>query len=56
MHYLHIYFSMEPQDELFSNACSDDKGVYIDPDIWRKEKIIDLNVPFMVAGRACFMI
>lgn len=49
MHYLDIYFSPEPLDGLFANAYSDDKGVYIDRDIWRKEEMIDLCAPLTVA-------
>ena len=50
MRYLHIYFSMEPLEELFSKAYSDDKGIYIDLDIWRKQEIINLCAPIMVAA------
>lgn len=52
--YLHIYFSPEPLDELFANAPSNDKGVYIDLDIWRKEEMIDLNSPITVVGAGLF--
>lgn len=54
MHYLRIYFSMEPLDELLANAHSNDKGVYIDMDIWRKEEIINLDSPITVVGAGLF--
>ncbi|MCH5192842.1 MAG: hypothetical protein J1F11_02700 [Oscillospiraceae bacterium] len=52
--YLSIYFSLASLDELFSGQISDDKGIYIDTDIWRKEEIIKLNSPFIVAGYGQF--
>lgn len=52
--YLHIYFSAEPLEELLANTHSDDKGIYIELDIWRKREIIDLNAPFTVVGAGLF--
>ena len=52
--YLSIYFSLESLDKLLSGQVSDDKGIYIDADIWRKEEIIKLNSPFIVAGHGQF--
>ena len=52
--YLSIYFSLESLDKLLSGQVSDDKGIYINLDIWRKEEIIKLNSPFIVAGHGQF--
>ena len=49
-HYLSIYFSMEPLEPLFNKQSSDDSGIDIDNDIWRKTELIKLNSPFMVVG------
>ena len=53
-HYLHTYFSLEPLDGLLANAYSDDKGIYIDRDIWRKGEIVDLSAPLTVAVAGLF--
>lgn len=47
--YINIYFSMDPLEEFFAEQFSDDGGIYIDRDIWRKREVISLNSPFMVA-------
>ncbi len=48
-HYLKIYFSMEALDELFANSTTDDGGIHVDRDVWRKREIIMLNAPLLVA-------
>ena len=48
-HYLSIYFSTEALDELFANSTSDDSGIYVDSDVWRKREIIILKHPLLVA-------
>lgn len=48
--YIRIYFSMEPLEGLFAEQLSDDGGVHVDRDIWRKNEVISLNSPFMVAA------
>ena len=48
--YINIYFSMEPLEEYFAEQFSDDGGVYVDRDIWRKKEVVSLNSPFMVAA------
>lgn len=47
--YLNIYFSTESLEAQLGKQFSNDKGIYIDEDIWRKEEIIKLHSPFMVA-------
>ena len=49
-HYLNIYFSTETLDELFANDTTDDNGVYVDRNVWRKNEIIELNAPILVAA------
>lgn len=48
--YMNLYFSLEPLDELFAN----DEGKSMNRDIWRKEEIISIRYPIMVAGRGLF--
>ncbi len=48
--YLTIYFSMESLDDLFADSVSDDDGIYVDRDVWRKREIIMLNAPLLVAA------
>ncbi|MBQ6696110.1 MAG: hypothetical protein IJN16_05340 [Lachnospiraceae bacterium] len=48
--YLNIYFSAEALDELFAGSVSDDKGIYVDRDIWRKREMIVVNAPLLVAA------
>lgn len=50
MRYLHIYFSTEPLDELLAEQFSDDKGISVSADIWRKEEVINMSAPLTVAG------
>lgn len=52
--YLNIYFSMESLEVLLDKQSSDDRGIRIDKDIWRKEEIIILHSPFMVMGSGLF--
>lgn len=48
--YLQIYFSMEPLDELIAAQFSNDQGVYMERDLWRKKELISINAPLMVAA------
>jgi len=48
--YLNIYFSAKPLEVLFDKQLSDNNGIYIDADIWRKEEIVKLHSPLTVAG------
>ena len=50
MRYINIYFSMEPLEGEIASSFSDDKGIYIDKDIWRKKEMILLRWPLMVAA------
>lgn len=52
--YLHVYFSQEPTNGLLANARSNDKGVYMDLNLWRKEEVIDLCAPLTVVGAGLF--
>ncbi len=40
---------MEALDEVFTNSTSDDNGICVDRDVWRKREIIMLNAPLLVA-------
>ncbi len=48
--YLAIYFSAEPLEDVFCNALSDDSGIYIDRNLWRKREIIKIDAPIMVVA------
>ena len=48
--YLAIYFSAEPLDDLWDSSAFDDKGIYVDRDIWRKRDLIKINSPFHILG------
>ena len=48
--YLKIHFFTETIDELFTNADANDKGVYVDRDIWRKKEVIVSNATLLVAA------
>lgn len=52
--YLNIYFSTESLEVLLNKQFSDDRGIRIDNDIWRKEEIIILYSPIMVEGSGLF--
>lgn len=52
--YLNIYFSTESLEVLLDKQSSDDRGIRIDKDIWRKEEIINLHSPIMVVGSGLF--
>lgn len=49
--YLKIYFSTKPLEMLFDKQSSDEKGISINADIWRKEEIINLHSP--IYGYGC---
>ncbi len=46
--YLAIYFSTEPLEAIANNSACDDKGAYVDRNIWRKKEIILINAPIKV--------
>lgn len=48
--YIDLYFSMEPLEDLFARAFSDERGVCVDRDIWRKRAIVKIKSPFLVAS------
>lgn len=52
--YLKIYFSTKPLEMLLDKQSSDEKGISINADIWRKEEIINLHSPIMVMGAGLF--
>jgi hypothetical protein len=52
--YLAIYFSEEPLDNIPMRITSDGRGIYIQDDIWRKNRIIMLHRPFWVMSRGMF--
>lgn len=52
--YLAIYFSPEPLSDIFMHAPSDEQGVYIQQNIWRKECVFMLHGPFSVVPTGMF--
>ncbi len=48
--YLEIYFSTEPLNELSDSSLSDERGIYIDRNIWRKKNLIKIHAPICVMG------
>ena len=52
--YIAIYFSTETFDNIPTQIASDEKGVTISHDIWRKNSIFKLYGPFMVVSRGMF--
>ena len=46
--YLAVYFSSELIDETVLDVGLDNKGVYIDKNIWRKKEIIKIDAPIIV--------
>ncbi|MBR6768161.1 MAG: hypothetical protein IKM34_01580 [Clostridia bacterium] len=48
--YLEIYFSTEPLNDLLDSSFSDEKGVYIDRNMWRKKNLIKIHAPIYVMG------
>ena len=47
-HYLAILFSAEPLEIIANHSARDDKGDYVDRNIWRKKEIILINAPIKV--------
>jgi hypothetical protein len=43
-----IYFSEEPLEHIPDAIYSNEKGVFVRQDIWRKHCVIGLHAPFMV--------
>lgn len=52
--YRGIFFSQEPLEGLLAEQDSDDSGIGISIDFWRKEEVFRLNLPFMVIGAGMF--
>ena len=48
--YLEIYFSAEPLDDLWDSSVYDDKGIYMDRQVWRKRNLIKINSPLHIGG------
>lgn len=46
--YLGIYFSFEPLEEIANNSNYDDKGIYINQNLWRKKELIKIDSPISV--------
>jgi len=49
--YLHLYFSSEPLEELLAAPLPDENGIMVPRDIWRKNEIIHVNSPILVAAK-----
>ena len=47
-HYLAIFFATEPPETIANNSARDDKGAYVDRNIWRKREIILINAPIKI--------
>lgn len=48
--YLNFYFTSAELNIEKMIKISDDKGVYLEEDIWRKNEIIQLSAPFVISG------
>lgn len=48
--YLNFYFAKEEININDIKKLEDDKGVYINQDLWRKNEIIELSSPFVIGG------
>ena len=48
--YLNFYFTNEEINIDDIKKLEDDKGVYINQDLWRKNEIIELSSPFVIIG------
>ncbi|MBQ7343657.1 MAG: hypothetical protein IJW53_02700 [Clostridia bacterium] len=46
--YLGIYFSFEPLEQIASNSDYDDKGIFIDRNLWRKKELVQIGSPIRV--------
>lgn len=46
--YVAVYFSEEPLEHIPDAIYSNEKGVFVRQDIWRKYCVIELHAPFMV--------
>lgn len=49
--HLAIFFSMTSMDSIIDSSITDDEGVYIDQDVWRKNEIIEVCAPIIFAGK-----
>lgn len=47
--YISVFFSASSLDELFTDCIVEKNGIYVDRDLWRKQEIIKLNAPILVA-------
>lgn len=54
--YLGIYFSFEPLEQIVNNSYHDDKGIYIDRNLWRKNELVKINSPINVMSNFCYYI
>ena len=52
--YLAIFFSQESLDDIIMQSISNEKGIFISRDIWRKNNIFKLNGPFLVVSQGLF--
>ena len=52
--YVAIYFSEEPLEQIPGAIYSNEKGVFVRQDIWRKNSVIVLHAPFMVMSHGKF--
>ena len=48
--FLNIYFSTEPLEGRLAKQFSNEEGISVSVDIWRKEEIINLHGPLMIAA------
>ena len=46
--YLGIYFSFGPLEQISNNSYQDEKGIYIDRNLWRKKELIKIDSPIRV--------
>ncbi|MBQ8414617.1 MAG: hypothetical protein IJX58_05165 [Clostridia bacterium] len=46
--YLGIYFSFEPLEQISNISYQDEKGIYIDRNLWRKKELIKIDSPIRV--------
>lgn len=52
--YLGIYFSFEPLEQIANNSEHDDKGIYIDRNLWRKKELVKIDSPINVCSNLCY--
>lgn len=52
--YLAIFFSEEALDDILSQAKSDEKGIVVQRDLWRKRCVFQLSGPLWVYGQGLY--